>query len=65
MDNEPLDHQITRLADCILTHFPEEPGRGGSEGAVDVAIRLLTRLADFQAAIRGIVAEIPPVRSRP
>jgi hypothetical protein len=42
MDNEPLDSQIHRLADCILAHYPAEPGRGGSEGAVDVAIRLLT-----------------------
>jgi hypothetical protein len=41
MDNEPLDRQINRLADCILAHYLAEPGRGGSEGAVDVAIRLL------------------------
>lgn len=47
-DNEPYDKQISRLADFIMEKFPDEIGRGypngmntGSEGAIDVAIRLL------------------------
>lgn len=36
---EPAEHQIQRLADFISTNIPGEPSR--SEGAVDVAIRLL------------------------
>jgi len=40
---DDLAQQIDRLANCILTYHPDEPGRTGlSEGAVDVAIRLLS-----------------------
>jgi hypothetical protein len=41
-----LEAQIDRLAKCIMDHYPDEPGRTGrSEGAVDVAIRLLEERA--------------------
>lgn len=40
-DNESLVSQIDRLAALIVDRYPHEIGRGGSEGAVDVAIRLL------------------------
>lgn len=41
-DNTPLEKQIETLADYLLTNFPFEIGRyGQSEGAVEVAIRLL------------------------
>jgi DNA-directed RNA polymerase alpha subunit len=41
----PADKEIDRLADFILTQFPDEPGSGGAdESAVDVAIRLLKTL---------------------
>lgn len=39
--------QIGRLADYLMSHFPDEIGAGDpvhGEGAVDVAIRLLSRL---------------------
>ena len=40
---DDLAQQIDRLASCILTYHPDEPGRTGqSEGAIDVAIRLLS-----------------------
>jgi hypothetical protein len=41
-DNQHLGDQIDRLAKCLMAYYPDEPGRTGrSEGAVDVAIRLL------------------------
>lgn len=37
--------QVDQLAACVMKHFPDEPGSTGqSEGAVDVAIRLIERL---------------------
>jgi hypothetical protein len=40
------EEQIERLSRCIMTHWPQEPGATGtSEGAVDVAVRLLERFA--------------------
>lgn len=42
-DNTPLKDQVAELADVILKYYPGEPGRTGkSEGAIEVAIRLLT-----------------------
>ena len=35
--NEPLEFQVERLADFIITEIPGEPSR--SEGAIDTAIR--------------------------
>jgi len=37
-----LGEQVDRLARCLLDHHAGEIGKGGSEGAVDVAVRLLT-----------------------
>lgn len=43
VEPEPqLSTEIDRLASFILDRFPGEPGRGGNESAVDVAIRLLS-----------------------
>jgi hypothetical protein len=54
MDNEPLERQIDRLAACILFYFPDEPGSTGqSEGAIDVAVRLLERLAAMAVVSHG------------
>jgi hypothetical protein len=50
MEPETNAQQIDRLARFILMNFMNEPSR--SEGAVDVAIRLLERLARFDALIR-------------
>lgn len=42
-DNTPLKEQVTELADFILKYYPGEPGRTGkSEGAIEVAMRLLS-----------------------
>lgn len=37
-----LGGQLEQLARCILDYHASEIGKGGSEGAVDVAVRLLT-----------------------
>lgn len=36
--------QIDRLARFLLEKFPDEPGRKGSEGAIECAMRLLAEL---------------------
>ena len=61
---EPLESQIKRLADCIMAHHPHEPGRtGASEGAIDVAIRLLPQLAKAQAALQWAVTTLDSYRT--
>lgn len=45
---EPLEDQVERLGQFLMEHYPREIGRGypgqrgGDEGAIDIAIRLLT-----------------------
>lgn len=46
VENEPLESQVKRLASFILEHFPEP---SSSDGAIDVAIRLLARTAGLPA----------------
>lgn len=60
--SESLESQVNRLADAILAMYPDEPGRGDpvhGEGAVDVAIRLLTRhkAEDDGLALCGICGD--------
>lgn len=45
------DAQIDRLAACILRLFPYEPGKHGDETAVDVAIRLIEKLAEVAGSL--------------
>jgi hypothetical protein len=45
---EALDKQLARLTCCIQQHWLDEIGKGGSEGAVDVAVRLLTAAAHWK-----------------
>ncbi len=42
-DTLPLDAQVLILADFLLDNFPEEIGKGSSEGAIEMAIRLLEK----------------------
>lgn len=45
--SNPLKEQIDLLAKFILKEFPDEPGKTGvSEGAIDVAIRLLSEFKE-------------------
>jgi hypothetical protein len=37
-----LEKQIDELAAFIMREYPSEPGKNGSEGAVECAIRLLS-----------------------
>lgn len=56
-----LDEQVDRLATFIVERFPGEPAE--SAGAVDVAIRLLGRLADIDDEARRfaeLTEVVPP-----
>lgn len=39
--NQPQE-QISELANFLMKYYPHEMGKAGSEGAVEMAIRLLT-----------------------
>jgi hypothetical protein len=62
-DNQPLEEQIRILAEFLLTNFPDEPGKHGqSEGAIEVAIRLLRdyhpEYTDHQRKLKELTALI-------
>lgn len=59
-DNASAEDQIDRLSEFLLANFPGEIGRSNyqvSEGAVDVAIRLLSALSTRGTQIERCEAE--------
>lgn len=43
MSNTNLSNEVNKLADFLIKNYPQEVGANGSESAVEVAIRLLSK----------------------